>query len=69
MDELKLRLLNQSETERLERHALVEVALAEKADQIKMLTESLKQSQKECAELRSQLKNIVDAHIPLDKRY
>jgi len=68
IDQLKLKLLEQSETERLERHAHLEVAYAEKTDQVEMLTKSLKQSQLQVAELRSQLKLIVDAHTPLEKR-
>jgi len=63
IDQLKLKLLDLSETERLDRHALVEVSLAEKTDKITMLEKALKQSQLECAGLRSQLENIVKEHM------
>ena len=67
IDQLKLRLLEYSDTERLERHALIEVAFAEQSDKNKMLTEALKQSQLECAGIRSQLEGIVKTH-PIDMR-
>ena len=68
IEQLKLKLLEQSETERLDRHAYVKVAFAEQTDKNKMLTKALKQSQLATAELRSQLKNIMDAHMPLERR-
>ena len=67
IDQLKLKLLDMSETERLDRHALVEVSLAEKTDKIAMLEKALKQSQLECAGIRSQLENITKEH-PIDMR-
>ena len=57
IDQLKLTLLKYSETERLERHANLEIAFAEGVDQVKMLTHALKQSQLENADLRYQIKS------------
>lgn len=57
-----------TDTERLDRHAHVEISFAEQTDKNKMLTKALKQSQLSEAELRSQLKNIMDAHMPLERR-
>jgi len=56
IDQLKLKLLNYTDTERLDRHANLEVAFAEGVDQVKMLTHALKQSQLENADLRYQIK-------------
>lgn len=68
LDKLKLKLLDLSETDRLDRHVNVEIAFAERADKIKMLEEALKISNKQRAELRAELKHIVDAHTPLEMR-
>ena len=61
-DQLKIQLLKHNKHERLDRHADVEIAYAQAQDTVKLLTESLKQSQLECAGLRSQLKKIVVEH-------
>jgi len=57
IDQLKLKLLNYTDTERLDRHANLEIAFAEGVDQVKMLTHALKQSQLENADLRYQIKS------------
>ena len=57
LDQLKLRLLKYTETERLERHARLEVAFAQGTEQNKMLSQALKQSQLENADLRYQIKS------------
>jgi len=62
IDQLKLKLLDMSETERLDRHADLEVAFASERDKTKMLEKALKQSQLENAGLRSQLDKIVQEH-------
>ena len=59
IDQLKLKLLDMSDTERLDRHADVEVAFESERDKTKMLEKALKQSQLENAGLRSQLDKIV----------
>jgi len=60
IDQLKKQLKKTPKAERLERHALIEVAYAEATNKNIMLTEALKQSQSECAMLRSQLKERVE---------
>lgn len=67
-DKLKVKLLNFNEHERLDRHADVEIAYAAEKENSKKLEEALKNKEKECAELRYDLKQIVDAHTPLEKR-
>ena len=62
IDQLKLKLLDYSDTERLERHVEIEIAFAQEKDATQMLTQALKQSQLECAGLRSQLQRIVVEH-------
>jgi len=62
IDQLKVTLLNLSDTERLERHAQVEIAFAERQDKINMLEKALKQSQLECAGVRSQMKELEKSH-------
>ena len=66
--QLKKDLKKMSASDRLQRHASVEIALTEEKDKSDMLTKALKQSQLECAGLRSQLKNIIEAHGPLERR-
>ena len=66
-NKLKHKLLDMSDTQRLERHADLEVAFASERDKTEMLTKALKQSQLECAGLRSQLEKIVKEH-PIDMR-
>lgn len=66
-DDLIIELLDYSETDRLERHADVEIAFAAEKAKSDMLTEALKQSQLECAGIRSQLENIMKEH-PIDMR-
>ena len=62
IDQLKLKLLDYSDTERLDRHAEVEIAFTAERDKTEMLTKALKQSQLENAGLRSQLQKIVEEH-------
>ena len=62
IDQLKVTLLSLTDTERLDRHANVEIAFAERQDKIEMLEKALKQSQLECAGLRSQMKEIEKSH-------
>jgi hypothetical protein len=57
LDQLKLKLLDYSDSDRLDRHARLEVAFAEGTSQNKMLSQALKQSQLENADLRYQIKS------------
>lgn len=57
-DKLKLQLLKYSETERLERHADLEVAYAIEKDTVAKLQDTLKRKEEECAGLRHDIKKL-----------
>lgn len=61
-DQLTLKLLDYTDTERLERHVDVEIALAGKHKEVEMLREALKRKEQVIAGLRYDLKKIVEEH-------
>ena len=65
-DELILKLLDYSDTDRLERHADVEIALAGKHAEVKMLTEALSNKEKENASLRYDIRKYEKIFVNMD---
>ena len=61
-DQLRLKLLNYTETERLERHVQIEIAFAAERNKTKQLTKAMGEMEKSNALLRHKLNAIVKEH-------